>query len=140
VSQKIMYYKALGNKIRLQAFHIISKQQPISFNDISNKINIERGLLAYHLGVLKAAGLITVEYKRSGKEISKYSLTREGEKFLQGLTKEDEETLQEEPDKVMMGEQIGGGLTPSDVPANSLTSTISSAATSARRRRPSRHP
>src|SRR5579875_1568462 len=124
-----MYYKALGNKIRLQAFHIISKQQPISFNDISNKINIERGLLAYHLGVLKAAGLITVEYKRSGKEISKYSLTRE-----------DEETLQEEPDKVMMGEQIGGGLTPSDVPANSLTSTISSAATSARRRRPSRHP
>ncbi len=134
MSQKIMYYKALGNKIRLQAFHIISKQQPISFNDI------ERGLLAYHLGVLKAAGLITVEYKRSGKEISKYSLTREGEKFLQGLTKEDEETLQEEPDKVMMGEQIGGGLTPSDVPANSLTSTISSAATSARRRRPSRHP
>jgi len=45
-------------------------------------------IVGYHLGVLKAAGLVNVDYERRSKETSKYRLTEEGEKVLEKLSRE----------------------------------------------------
>ena len=86
--RKIMYYTAIDNEVGLKAFLIISKQPNISFNEISRRLKVNQELLAYHLGVLKAAGLITLDYEVESRKISKYRLTEEGEKFLQELYEE----------------------------------------------------
>lgn len=52
----MMAYRALDNSYRLKAFAEIAKNQVIYFSDLARKINIERGLLAYHVGVLHTAG------------------------------------------------------------------------------------
>jgi len=85
VRRRLRAYRALGNGTRLNAFLEISRQPGVSFNDLSRIIKVERGLLAYHLAVLKAAGIVKVSYERRSKQTSKYELTREGEKLAQEL-------------------------------------------------------
>ncbi|MEM3027559.1 MAG: hypothetical protein QW220_02385 [Candidatus Bathyarchaeia archaeon] len=60
----------------------------ISFNDLARKPGIERGLCAYHLGILKAANLVTIDLERMGRSSSHYRLTDEGRKFLEYLMQE----------------------------------------------------
>jgi DNA-binding transcriptional ArsR family regulator len=85
VRRRLRAYRALDNGVRLNAFLEISRQPGVSFNDLSRIIGVERGLLAYHLAVLKAAGIVKVSYERRSKQTSKYELTREGEKLAQEL-------------------------------------------------------
>lgn len=63
----------------------ISKQPGISFNDLSRMVGVERGLLAYHLAVLKATGIVKVGYERRSKQTSKYELTHEGNRLAQEI-------------------------------------------------------
>jgi len=86
--EKLRLYAALDSDLRLKAFFEIDRKPDISFNELSRKLKIERGLLGYHLGVLKAAGLVNVDYERRSKETSKYRLTGEGEKVLKKLASE----------------------------------------------------
>jgi len=57
------------------------------FNEIARKLKVERGLLAYHLGVLKGADPIALSVERESKTISHYALTKEGENLLQEILK-----------------------------------------------------
>ena len=86
VRQKLGKYRALDSDLRLRAYLAINERPAISFNELSRKVKVERGLLAYHLGVLKAVGLVDVTYERTGKETSKYELTDEGRQFLRQLS------------------------------------------------------
>jgi predicted transcriptional regulator len=81
--QRLRLYRALDSEARLKALKAISEKPNTSFNEVSRKVEVERGLLAYHLGVLKAAGIISVDYQRRSKETSKYKLTKTGEELLQ---------------------------------------------------------
>ena len=83
--RKLRTYRALDNEIRLKALAVIHERPGISFNEISRKVKVERGLLAYHLGVLKAAGIVNVDYERTSKQTSKYEATDEGRKLIQEL-------------------------------------------------------
>jgi DNA-binding transcriptional ArsR family regulator len=83
--RRLQAYRALGNGVRLNAFLEISRRPGVSFNSLSRKIGVERGLLAYHLAVLKAAGIVKVSYERRSRQTSKYELTPEGEKLAQEL-------------------------------------------------------
>lgn len=83
--RKLRVYRALDNKVRLKALKAISEKPGMSFNSVSREANVERGLLAYHLGVLKAAGLVDVRYRRTSKKTSEYKLTQLGKEHLQDL-------------------------------------------------------
>jgi len=83
--RRLQAYRALSNGVRLNAFLEISRRPGVSFNSLSRKIGVERGLLAYHLAVLKAAGIVKVSYERRSRQTSKYELTPEGEKLAQEL-------------------------------------------------------
>lgn len=85
VHRRLKVYRALDNEVRLRAFLTIREQPSISFNDLSRRIEVERGLLAYHLAVLKEVGIVKVDYGRRSKQTSRYRLTHEGEKIAQEL-------------------------------------------------------
>jgi predicted transcriptional regulator len=87
VREKLMAYRALDNPYRLKAFSEIARNPGIYFNDLAKRIGIERGLLAYHVGVLHAAELIERTLERSSKKISKYKITEKGEKVLRELSR-----------------------------------------------------
>lgn len=97
---QLRVYTALGSEPRLNAFLVISKDAPISFADIRKSVRIAPGLLAYHLGLLKAAGLVKCRYGREGKSTSSYRLTLLGDRVL---------------GEMMLG-AAGGNRTPSDTP------------------------
>ncbi len=78
-------YTALDNPVRLRAFRLIHQRPGRSFNDIAKELRVETGLAAYHVAVLKAAGLIEVTYHRSGRETSAYRLTGRGEEVRSKL-------------------------------------------------------
>lgn len=76
---------ALDNSVRLRAFRLIHQKPGRSFNDIAKQLRVDTGLAAYHVAVLKAAGLIEVTYHRSGRETSAYRLTARGEEVRSTL-------------------------------------------------------
>ena len=51
---------------------------------------MESNKLAYHLNLLRAAGLIKREYGRDGRKISTYSIKEDGTKFLRNIGAIDE--------------------------------------------------
>ncbi|MEM3061663.1 MAG: winged helix-turn-helix domain-containing protein [Nitrososphaeria archaeon] len=78
-------YSVLDNDYRLNILFTIANEPDISFNDIARKTGIEKGLLAYHLGVLKNVGLVEMEYSKRSKKLTKYKLTDEGKKIFEKL-------------------------------------------------------
>lgn len=76
-------YGALDNELRLKAFLTVGKNPGISFNELARKLKVEKGLLAYHLGVLKSANLLSMSLQREGKKFSHYRITEEGRKLLE---------------------------------------------------------
>ncbi len=86
VREKLMAYRALDNPHRLRAFVEIAREQGVYFNDLARKLGIERGLLAYHVGVLYSAGLVDRLLERRSKQTSKYMLTEKGERILRELS------------------------------------------------------
>lgn len=83
---KLRVYRALDNAYRLEAFITILKDPGVSFNEIARRIKVERGLLGYHLGVLKSAGLVTLALERRSKKTSHYEVTEKGKKILKELS------------------------------------------------------
>ena len=82
VRQRLKVYRAIDNDHRLDVLTRLRDEPDIAFNDLAKKLRIDRGLLAYHVGVLKDVGLIECEYERRSKKSSKYRLTDEGVKIL----------------------------------------------------------
>jgi tetratricopeptide (TPR) repeat protein len=76
-------YSALDNEDRLRIIFTIFNEPDISFNDISKKTGIDKPALAYHLGVLKRAGLVEMVYQKRGKKLTKYRITDEGKRILE---------------------------------------------------------
>src|SRR2546430_12760246 len=78
VLDRLKAYTALDNPIRLRAFRLIYESPGVPFNEIARRIRIESGLLAYHMGVLKAAGVVDVTYQREGRQVTSYRLGARG--------------------------------------------------------------
>jgi DNA-binding MarR family transcriptional regulator len=98
--EKLIVYSALDNRIRLKAFFLIARNPRISFNEIRTKLKIEKGHLAYHLGLLKASGLAIFTYERKGRITSRYDLTERGREMFKELT--EEESRKKTGDQVMV--------------------------------------
>jgi DNA-binding MarR family transcriptional regulator len=81
-------YRVLDNESRLRIIFTIINEPDIAFNDIARKTGIDKPALAYHLGVLKRAGLVEMEYQKRSKKLTKYRVTDEGKKILEKLIKE----------------------------------------------------
>ncbi len=80
--EKLRVYGVLNNPVRLKAFFLIFNSPGIKFNEIAKKIKVRKSLVAYHLGLLKAAGLATFKYERSGKATSSYWVTDLGKRTM----------------------------------------------------------
>jgi len=80
--KRLKVYRAIDNNHRLNILTTLFDEPDIAFNDLARKTEIERGLLAYHMGVLKDVGLVESEYERRSKKSSKYRLTNEGIEIL----------------------------------------------------------
>lgn len=85
VVDQLRAYRALDNPLRLRAYTAIHDQPELSFNELARKLGVESGLTAYHVGVLKSAGLIDVEYVRKSRETSEYRLTPKGQTIYKHL-------------------------------------------------------
>src|SRR2546425_3175937 len=85
VLDRLKAYTALDNPIRLRAFRLIHESPGVPFNEIARRIRIESGLLAYHMGVLKAAGVVDVTYERDGRQVTSYRLSAKGEELFSEL-------------------------------------------------------
>ncbi len=85
VIDRLRAYTALDNPIRLRAFRLIHETPGVPFNEIAKDIRIESGLLAYHMGVLKAAGVVDVTYERHGRQVTSYRLGAKGAELFSEL-------------------------------------------------------
>src|SRR5213593_1278843 len=85
VLDRLRAYTALDNPIRMRAFRLIHDTPGVPFNEIAKRIRIESGLLAYHVGVLKAAGVVDVTYERDGRQVTAYRLGARGEELFSEL-------------------------------------------------------
>ncbi len=85
VLDRIRAYRALDNPLRLRAYTAIRDHPEASFHQLAKELGVESGLAAYHMGVLKAAGLIRVEYARKSRETSEYTLTPKGRAIYDDL-------------------------------------------------------
>ncbi|SRR5712691_7262036 len=85
VIDRLRAYTALDNPIRLRAFRLIHDSPGVPFNEIAKHVRIESGLLAYHMGVLKAAGVVDVVYERAGRQVTSYRLGATGEALFSDL-------------------------------------------------------
>jgi len=86
IYERLMAYRALDNPARLRAFILIERNPGIHFNELARRVGVERGLLAYHLGVLHAAELVERTLERESKALSKYRLSRRGKRILGELS------------------------------------------------------
>jgi DNA-binding transcriptional ArsR family regulator len=81
ILDRLRAYTALDNPIRLRAFRLIHDSPGLPFHEIAKAVQLESGLLAYHVGVLKAAGLVDVAYDRDGRWVTSYRLAARGEEL-----------------------------------------------------------
>ncbi len=80
-AEQLMVYGALDNRTRLLAYRILYDEPDIAFNALARRLGVKTGLAAYHLALLKAAGLVEFRYVRRSKETSHYRLTKYGEQW-----------------------------------------------------------
>ncbi len=85
LGRQLRAYGALDNALRLRAYRMIHDAPGVSFNEIVRKLDVASGLAAYHVGVLKSAGLVNVRYVRSGMAVSRYELTDLGAQIFENL-------------------------------------------------------
>ncbi|HTD80678.1 MAG TPA: winged helix-turn-helix domain-containing protein [Thermoplasmata archaeon] len=84
-AERLMIYGALDNRTRLLAYEVIRARPGIPFNELARHLGVKTGLAAYHLALLKAAGLVEFRYVRRSKETSHYRLTKYGERWYRKL-------------------------------------------------------
>ena len=78
-------YRTLDNDHRLRIATLLMEEGELPFNEVARRLGVERGLLAYHLGVLRRAGLVDLRVERRGRNTSFYSLTELGIRVLSSL-------------------------------------------------------
>lgn len=84
-AEQLMVYGALDNRTRLLAYRILYDEPDIAFNELARRLGVKTGLAAYHLALLKAAGLVEFRYVRRSRETSLYRLTKYGERWYRRL-------------------------------------------------------
>lgn len=85
VARQLRAYGALDNPSRFKAYRMVHDMPGISFNEIARRLGVASGLAAYHVAVLKTAGLIDVTYARKGMSTSRYVLTDWGTEIFENL-------------------------------------------------------
>jgi len=80
-----MIYRALDNRTRLLAYELLYDEPDLPFNEVARRLGVKTGLAAYHLAILKAAGLVEFHYVRRSKETSSYRLTQFGQRWYRKL-------------------------------------------------------
>jgi len=85
ILDRLRAYTALDNPLRLRAFRLIHDTPGLPFHEIAKSLRVESGLLAYHMGVLKAAGIVDVAYERDGRQMTSYQLGARGEELSSEL-------------------------------------------------------
>ena len=83
--RKLMIYSALDKRVPLEAFFQIRDNPGIAFREIVKAVRAKDTLVAYHLAILKATGLVTFTYERKGRKTSSYNLTDLGKKVAKEL-------------------------------------------------------
>ncbi len=83
--RKLMIYSALDKRVPLEAFFQIRDNPGIAFREIVKAVRAKDTLVAYHLAILKATGLVTFTYERKGQTTSSYNLTDLGKKVAKEL-------------------------------------------------------
>jgi DNA-binding MarR family transcriptional regulator len=77
---------SVNNLLKLYRYqHVKYHDGPIYQSDILKHVSVESNKLAYHLNILRAAGLIDREYGRDGRNVSRYSIKEDGTKFLENI-------------------------------------------------------
>lgn len=100
--KKSLQLRALSHDIRLTLLYLIFREGPIKPSEIQEYIDIPSNKLAYHLGVLKDAGLVINRYvKRSKEGYSEYSCTDDAKRYLAalGVKAKTKETVAKKPKK-----------------------------------------
>ena len=83
--------KAVSHEIRRLLLGLMfTNGGPIYHSEILKHIQISSNKLTYHLNILYNANLIDRSYERHGSRYSKYSITKDGEKFLDFIGARDE--------------------------------------------------
>jgi hypothetical protein len=81
---------ALSSGFRRLILGLIYTDGPIYQSGILKHVRVGSNKLAYHLNILRAAGLIDREYGRNGKNVSRYSIKEDGIRFLENIGALDE--------------------------------------------------
>ena len=61
------FFKALGDRTRLDILKMLSQEKPMSVTEIYQKLGHAQNLISHHLACLKNCGLVTAE--KQGKQI-----------------------------------------------------------------------
>lgn len=83
--RKLKIYSALDNEDRLNILIALYANPDISFSELARNVNIDKPLLAYHVGLLRHIGLIESKYERDGRKTTKYRLTDQAVKVFEEL-------------------------------------------------------
>jgi predicted transcriptional regulator len=78
-------FNALSSEFRRLLLGLIYTDGPVYQSDILKHVGVESNKLAYHLNILRTANLISREYGRNGKNVSRYSIKEDGTKFLENI-------------------------------------------------------
>lgn len=75
--------KALSSSFRRNILGLVYVYGEIYQSDIMKHVEVDSNLLSYHLNLLCDADLIGRNYSRDGKNLSRYYVKEDGEKFLE---------------------------------------------------------
>lgn len=82
--------EALSSEFRRSILGLVYTEGPVYQSDILKHVGVASNKLAYHLNMLRAAGLINREYDRNGRNVSIYSIKEDGTRFLKNIGALDE--------------------------------------------------
>ncbi len=75
VAARLRAFASLRNPARVRVFVLIHDHPGISFNELARRLHVATGQMAYHVGMLRAGGLVDLRYVRRSKETSEYRLS-----------------------------------------------------------------
>lgn len=91
----------LSNLIRLKILYLLKNtKEKISFNQIADKLSIDKNKLSYHIALLKNNNFISNEIRpnKTGRTFSFYHISKKGENAIESIekiNKDNEDNLNE---------------------------------------------
>lgn len=105
--------KALSNRFRRFLLGLVYTNGKMHPSDIAKHVQSDSNFIAYHLNILIEANLLKKSYERHGNQLSEYTVTEDGKKFLDfiGATEKLEEmaTAQQSISKIRYAKARAGG-------------------------------